>query len=172
MITVHLFLVGMNGSGKTSLGRKLASSLGLPFVDTDQRLSQMMNMPIPQIRAQLGESFLENADTGVLMSLVDEEPSVVSTSSTIPLIKENVRLMKNHGIIIHIDRPLDQILAEQVSSDREGGELLSREEIIALYNQRIGFYRACADYTFDNDHGFVVGAQGLLSLVEGIFPLD
>lgn len=170
MIAVHIFLVGMAGSGKSSLGSRLAASLGLPFVDTDQRVSQMMNMDLQQIRAQLGESFLENADTGVLMSLIDEGPSVVSTSSTLPLAEENVRLMKNHGVIIHIDRPLDQILAEQLNASREGLDAASREEIVALYNQRIGYYRACADYSFANDHGFVVGAQGLIALVEGLFP--
>ena len=76
--------------------------------------------------------------------------------------------MKNHGIIIHIDRPLDQILSD-IKMDRRptlaGG---SREDVIDQYNRRIGYYRAAADYRLDNSKGFVMGVKNLTELVEGL----
>ena len=168
MVPLHVFLVGMAGSGKTTLGRKLAANLSMPFVNTDERVSAMMSMPVEQIYASLGDAFFHNAETGVLMELIDEAPSIVSTGSGLPMAKENVQLMQNHGIIIHVDRPLDQILADARTEARQGASMPDHEEIIQEYNQRIGFYRACADHTFYNDRGFLVGAQGT-ALVNSLF---
>ena len=74
--------------------------------------------------------------------------------------------MQNHGIIIHIDRPLDQILSD-IKLDRRptlaGG---THENVIDQYNERIGYYRACADLRLDNSHGFAVGLQMLTNMVE------
>lgn len=169
MIPVHVFLVGMAGSGKTSLGRKLAANLDLPFLDTDQRVSEMMGMPVMDIYSALGEDFFHNAETGVLIELAGEEPCIVSTGGGLPLLKENVQIMQNHGIIILIDRPLDQILSDIRTQTRPGLNTNDHEEVIHEYNQRIGFYRACADHIFENDRGLVVGAQGLTALVKEIF---
>lgn len=168
MIPVHLFLIGMAGSGKTSLGMKLAGQLDLPFLDTDQRVGEMMGMAPEDICARFGEDFFHNAETGVLIELVDEPPCIVSTGGGLPLVKENVQLMQNHDIIILIDRPLDQILSD-MHSEAKAGQGGGHEDVIQEYNQRIGFYRACADYTFNNDHGLLVGSQGLAALVGEIF---
>lgn len=168
MIPMHIFLVGMAGGGKTSLGKKLAANLNLRFVDTDQRVSEMMGMTVNEIFAAFGEAFFRNAETGVLMTLAEDEPCIVSTGGGLPTVKENVQLMQNHGIIIHIDRSIDQILSD-IKLDRrptlEGG---THEDVIAQYNQRIGYYRSCADYTLDNSHGFILGAANLTKLVESL----
>ena len=46
MVSQHVFLVGMAGSGKSTLGKNLANSLGVPFIDTDERVSAMMGMSV------------------------------------------------------------------------------------------------------------------------------
>ncbi|NLG58055.1 MAG: shikimate kinase [Clostridiales bacterium] len=164
MLPMHVFLVGMSGSGKAGLGRRVASDLGLRFVDTDQRVSEMMGMSISQLHAALGEDFYHNAETGVLMELVGEPPSIVSTGGGLPTLKENVQMMQNHGVIIHIDRPLDQIL-----SDLKGGDQSPEpEDVIYEFDHHIGFYKACADYTLDNSQGFQMGVYHLTKLIEGM----
>ena len=112
MLKMHIFLVGMAGAGKTSLGRRLATNLNIPFVDTDQRISEIMGMSVIEIFQTLGEQFFRNAEAGVLMELIGKPPCVVSTGGGLPTVRENVLLMQNHGVIIHVDRPLDQILSE------------------------------------------------------------
>ncbi|MDD3109645.1 MAG: shikimate kinase [Eubacteriales bacterium] len=168
MLPMHVFLVGMSASGKTSLGRRVASNLGLRFIDTDQRVEEMLGMSIGQIYASLGEDFYHNAETGVLIELVGGAPCIVSTGSGLPMIKENVQLMQNHGVIIHVDRPLDQILAEIRTERNSGLNGKTHEDVIYEFNHHIGFYRACADYTLDNSHGLQVGLGNLTKLVEGL----
>ena len=57
MLKMHIFLVGMAGAGKTSLGRRLAQNLNMRFVDTDQRVSEMLGMSVNEIFAPLANPF-------------------------------------------------------------------------------------------------------------------
>ncbi|MDO5327052.1 MAG: shikimate kinase [Clostridia bacterium] len=169
MIHMHIFLVGMAGAGKTSLGRRLAQNLNWRFVDTDQRVCEMLGMTsVNEIFQTLGEPFFRNAETGALIELVGQPPCVVSTGGELCTFNENVTIMKNHGVIIHIDRPLDQIISD-IKTDRRpllaGG---THEDVIDQYNRCIGHYRAAADYRLDNSKGFVLGVKNLTDLVESI----
>ena len=168
MINMHIFLVGMAGAGKTSLGRRLAQNLNRRFVDTDQRISELMHLTVNEIFATYGEPFFRAAETAVLIDLVSLPPCIISTGGELCTFSENVAIMKNNGIIIHIDRPLDQILSD-IKTDRRpllaGG---SHEDIIEQYNSSIGHYRAAADYRLDNSKGFVMGIKNLTELVESI----
>lgn len=168
MLNMHIFLVGMAGAGKTSLGRRVAQNLNMRFLDTDQRVSDMLGMSVLDIFATLGEAFFRNAETGALMELVGQQPTIVSTGGGLCTVQENVTLMKNHGVIVHIDRPLDQILSD-IKMDRRptlaGG---TREDVIDQYNRRIGHYRAAADYRLDNSKGFLVGVRNLTEMIENM----
>ncbi|MBQ8081839.1 MAG: shikimate kinase [Clostridia bacterium] len=167
-IREHIFLVGMAGCGKTSLGSRAAQHLGVPYVDTDQRLSEIMGMSVNDIYAALGEEFFRNAETAVLAELAGLTPAVISTGEGTVLTEDNITIMRNHGTIIFVDRPLDQILSD-IKMDRRptlrGG---THEVVIEQYGQRIGFYRSAADYRFDNSRGFVYGLSGLIELINSI----
>ena len=169
MIQMHIFLVGMAGAGKTSLGRRLAQNMNWHFVDTDQRVCEMLGMQsVNEVFASLGEPLFRAAETAALVELVGQRPCVVSTGGELCTFNENVTIMKNHGVIIHIDRPLDQIISD-IKVDRRpllaGG---THEDVIEQYNRCIGHYRAAADYRLDNSKGMVVGLKALTELVESI----
>lgn len=168
MLTEHVFLIGMSGGGKTSLGRRAAANLGLRFVDTDQRVSGMLGMSVNDIYTRFGEEFFRNAESGVLMEVAGEPPCIVSTGGGLPTVRENVRIMQNHGLIIHVDRPLDQILSDIRVDRRPTLRDGTSEDVILEYNRHIGFYHACADYTLDNSFGFASGVARLTSLIQEI----
>ncbi len=168
MLQMHVFLVGMAGSGKAMLGRKAAAALKLRLIETDARVSEMMGMSPEAITAAFGDDFFRNAEAGVLIELVGEPPCVVCTGEGLPTSRENVQLMQNHGVIIHVERPLDQILSEVISAGRGFPLDGSHEELIQNYNNHIGFYRACADYTLDVSQGFAVGLSRLTQMIQGI----
>ena len=167
----HIFLVGMAGCGKSTLGLRLAQALGLPFVDTDQRVSEIMGMTVNDIYTALGEEFFRNAETAVLAEMASVQPCVISTGEGTVLTEENITIMKNHGIILFIDRPLDQILSD-IKMDRRptlrGG---THEDVISQYSARIGYYRSAADYRLDNSHGYQYGISGLIDLVSAVLAL-
>jgi shikimate kinase/3-dehydroquinate synthase len=74
-----LVLVGMMGSGKTTVGRRLALRLGLPFVDVDQEIVEAAGMPIADIFARHGEAHFRDGERRVVARLLDGGPRVVAT---------------------------------------------------------------------------------------------
>ncbi len=172
MIDRHIFIIGMPGSGKSSLGRKVAGNLDLPYVDTDQRIEQAAGCPTTQIFERYGEQAFRNAETNVLIQLTREPGSIVSTGGGMVLRSENRAIMRNHGVIVLIDRPLEEIMGDIKLNRRP---LLAKKglgEVERLYHERIGIYREAADAVLDNGHGYHAGLAGMEKLIRTLFDLE
>ncbi|HEY7457798.1 MAG TPA: shikimate kinase [Xanthobacteraceae bacterium] len=74
-----IVLVGMPGSGKSSIGRRLAPRLGLPFVDADAEIEKAAGMPISEIFAKHGEPYFRDGEARVIARLLDDGPAVIAT---------------------------------------------------------------------------------------------
>jgi shikimate kinase len=74
-----LVLVGLMGAGKTTVGRKLAQRLGLPFVDADQEIERAAGKTIPEIFADHGEPYFRDGERRVIARLLGEGPQVLAT---------------------------------------------------------------------------------------------
>ena len=171
MLERHIFLIGMPGSGKSSLGRRVANQLRLPYTDTDQRISQAVGCPVTEIFARYGEAAFRNAETNVLTQLTREQPGLVSTGGGMVMRDINRTIMRNHGVIILIDRPLADILSD-IKLDRR--PMLAEKglpEVERLYHERIDAYRAAADAVLDNGHGYHAGVAGLEKLIYTMFNI-
>lgn len=75
----HVVLVGLMGAGKTSVGRRLAQKLGLPFIDSDHAIEESARMTIPEIFAQLGEAEFRAGEKKVIARLLGEPQQVIAT---------------------------------------------------------------------------------------------
>ena len=74
-----LVMVGMMGAGKSSIGRRLAARLGLPFVDADSEIEQAANATITEIFERHGEAYFRDGERRVIQRLLDGEPKVLAT---------------------------------------------------------------------------------------------
>ena len=110
MLDRHIFLIGMPGAGKSSLGRKVSSILRIPYVDMDKQILEEVGCDgVPEMFARYGENSFRVAETNLLLRLTGERPAVVSTGGGTVLRPENRGLMRSCGLIVLIDRPVEEI---------------------------------------------------------------
>ncbi len=137
----NIVLVGMPGCGKTTLGRILAERLDLSFIDGDEEIVRREGMPVPQILAERGERAFRDCEAAAIReSLAPLGGHVIATGGGAILREENVFRLKQNGIVVFMDRPLDQIAA---TGDRPLSS--NREMLEQRYRERYPKYRACAD---------------------------
>jgi len=110
----HLWLLGLSGSGKSTLGPLLAKRLGLSFVDTDQRITELTGCSIPEIFKDGGESRFRQLESQIVSEVSKLQPAVVSCGAGVVLDPVNRRIMSTHGIRIYLQTSLP-VLAERLS---------------------------------------------------------
>ncbi len=167
----HIFVIGMPGTGKSSLGKKVAANMGLPYVDTDQRIEQAFGCSTAQIFEQYGETAFRNAETNVLIQLTREPGSLVSTGGGMVMRENNREIMRNHGVIVLVDRPLEEIMGDIKLNRRPLLAQKGLPEVERLYHERIGVYRSIADVVLDNGHGYYAGVNGMEKLIRTLVNL-
>ncbi|MBX2948570.1 MAG: shikimate kinase [Crocinitomicaceae bacterium] len=131
---MNIILVGYMGSGKTTLGKKLASRLGLTFVDTDKRIEQNEGMTIPEIFSRCGETHFRALEKKLVAELREEENLLVSTGGGMPCFNELMKDLNEIGTTIYLKRPAKE-LAERVFNSKKKRPLTdgkSKEELISF----------------------------------------
>ncbi|MEM9771294.1 MAG: shikimate kinase [Cyanobacteria bacterium P01_D01_bin.73] len=106
---LSLYLVGMMGVGKSTVGRAIAQSLNYRFFDTDDLIEQVAKQSIPDIFATEGEGAFRTLETQVLTQLASQTRSVIATGGGIVTQQDNWQQLR-HGAIIWLDAPVDVIL--------------------------------------------------------------
>ncbi|NLB91337.1 MAG: shikimate kinase [Clostridiales bacterium] len=162
----HIFLIGMPGSGKSSLGKRVARRNRIPYIDCDQLLSQKAKMSIYEVFQKYGELAFRNSETNLLIHLCDEAPSIISTGGGMVMRKTNQEIMKNAGLIVLVDRPIEQILSDIKLDRRPMLEKTGMQGVVDLYKERMPLYRSLADVILDNGKGFHPGVAELEKILK------
>jgi shikimate kinase len=106
---LNLYLVGMMGAGKSSVGRPLAEALGYRFLDADSIVEQAAGRPIPEIFARDGERGFRVLETAVLNQLAGWHSLVVATGGGVVTRPENWGHLRQ-GVVVWLDAPEEQLL--------------------------------------------------------------
>jgi shikimate dehydrogenase len=137
----NIYLIGMPGSGKSTVGRALADAMGRPFFDADEAIVQAAGKDIPTIFAKEGEDGFRRREAAAMAALAHTcRGAVIATGGGVVLRAENLHRMRRGGRIYFLDRALDRICPtadRPLSSDREA---LARR-----YSERYPLYLAAAD---------------------------
>ncbi|MDA0266243.1 MAG: shikimate kinase [Cyanobacteria bacterium] len=105
----NLYLVGMMGSGKSTLGQRIAQQLGYRCFDTDRLIEQAAGQAIPELFAQSGEAAFRELETQVLNQLAPYTRLVVATGGGIVVRRQNWGQLR-HGIVIWLDVPIAELV--------------------------------------------------------------
>lgn len=107
----NVFLVGPTGAGKTSVGRVLAREVGLAFVDVDDAIVGRTGASIALIFELEGEAGFRDREAAMLSEIAARDGQVVATGAGIVLREANRRLMRERGVVVHLDVDVDEQLA-------------------------------------------------------------
>jgi shikimate kinase len=105
----NLFLVGMMGAGKTTVGRSLASRLQMRFVDTDKELVERTGVPVTTIFEIEGEEGFRRRESAILAEAAGSGDCVIATGGGAILTPENRELMRHRGTVIYLRARLESL---------------------------------------------------------------
>lgn len=109
---LKVVLVGMPGSGKSTFGRSLATTLKLPYYDLDHLIEERYKMKIPEIFSLSGEGKFRSWETETLeLTLKKEESFILASGGGCPCFNDNMDFINQNAISVYLDVPLDEISA-------------------------------------------------------------
>jgi shikimate kinase len=108
--TRSIVLIGMMGAGKSSIGRRLAARLAIPFVDADIEIESAAGMTIPEIFRKHGEPYFRAGEARVIARLLDNGPSVLATGGGSVMDLRTRELIREKGISVWLNADLDVLV--------------------------------------------------------------
>lgn len=149
--TENIYLIGLMGAGKTTIGRQLASTLHVPFYDSDKAIEENTGVDISTIFEYEGEEGFRNREHSMLVRLTKIENIVLATGGGAILREQNRNLLKVNGFVVYLQCSINHILRRTRCYTQR--PLLKtddpRECIETLFKQRESFYLDCADFKID-----------------------
>ncbi|MBR2452819.1 MAG: shikimate kinase [Clostridia bacterium] len=160
----NIILIGMPGSGKTSVGKKLAIDLGKSFFDSDAVFEERKNIKISDFFERFGENLFRDEETKILTELCEKKDAIISTGGGIVERNENKDILKQSGIVVFINRPLELIAKDIDSSNRP---LLKdgKKKLFELYERRAKKYKDFCDIEIENTADLDSVAQKIINEV-------
>ena len=145
-ITKNIFLIGMPGAGKSTIGKILSENLFLPFYDADIYLESSIGKSISSLFIQ-GEDIFRDIETEILKKLVLKK-AIIATGGGVIVRKENRELLKKEGFVFFIDRKIEDIKKD---IQKEYRPLLRKGvSLESLYEERFPLYKEVADFNILN----------------------
>lgn len=149
--TTNIFLVGLMGSGKTTIGRALAKRLNKRFIDADHEIESRTGASIPLIFEIEGEASFRQREADVIRDLTAQEGIVLATGGGAVLTENSRRLLKERGVVVYLRASVSSIL-QRTSHDRNRPLLQTADpkaRIEELSQQRGPLYEEVAHITVE-----------------------
>ncbi len=144
----NIYLIGLMGAGKTTIGRQLARALQLPFYDSDKAIEEATGVDIPTIFEFEGEDGFRQREQKMIQQLTTLRGIVLATGGGAILREENRQLLQGNGFVVYLCCSVDKII-ERTKRDAQRPLLQTddpRARVEQLFAQREHLYKECADY--------------------------
>ncbi|MDP8566424.1 shikimate kinase [Methylophilus aquaticus] len=153
-IPSNIFLIGLMGAGKTTVGKVIAKNLGKTFYDTDQVIEQRTGVKIPTIFELEGESGFRKRETAMLEELSEQQNIVLATGGGAIIAPENRAILKQYGYVIYLRANVNELYLR--TRNDKNRPLLQNVDVKAkleqLFHARNPLYTETADLIVDTGH--------------------
>lgn len=164
----RIFLIGFMGSGKSTLGSKLARQVGYDFVDMDQLIEETAGMTVPGIFNELGEKVFRKWEHDIVLELSRREKVVISTGGGAPCHSDLMSIMNKNGTTVYIQLTPEALSHRLLNSKTERPLITgkSEQELLDYIHMKLeerDYYYTQATHTVD---GINLQTGPLISLLE------
>lgn len=155
----NVVLIGMPGSGKSTIGRAVAKATQKDFVDTDEEIVRRDGRDIPTIFRESGEQYFRALERQVVLDLSKETGKVIATGGGVVKNIENRQPLRSNGKIFLIVRDVDKLASDGRPLSK------SKEDIKRLYEERKQMYSDFKDFVIENNGEIDVAVQGVINVL-------
>jgi shikimate kinase len=151
----NLFLIGMMGSWKSTVGHKLAKALDMEFIDTDDAIEEMTEMKITDIFIEFGEKRFREMESAFFIEKAKQPRQIFSTGGGIVLVKKNRKILRKNGICFFLEaKPKTLVQRIHNTSKRPlvAGSNNLEDRLQNIWNERKQYYKYCAQHIITTDH--------------------
>ena len=152
---MKVILIGYRTTGKTTVGKLLAILLKVPFYDADSVVEEIVNAPVKNIVAHHGWEFFRQKETEAIQLLSAKGDCVIATGGGVILGAENVKLLKQMGLIVWLNTPIGDII-DRLNEDAQNNAVRPQfttddlaQETVDIFAQRLPLYKKTAAFVVD-----------------------
>ena len=116
---MRIFLIGFMFSGKSTVGKKLATIMGYDFIDTDKYFEDKYKISIFDFFEKFGEEMFRKFEHEILKELIIKENTIISTGGGLPCFNDNMDIINDKGISIYLEMPFKAIINRQKNSKQK-----------------------------------------------------
>lgn len=152
----NIYLIGMMGSGKSTIGKMLTEKINAEFIDTDQKIEEFMNMSITEIFNSFGESKFREMEESYFAEKSQTNGLIFSTGGGIILSQKNRDILKKSKFTIYL-KAQPKILAKRVQKKQFKRPLLNTnipiiDKLTEIYMERNHFYEQSSNFVIETDN--------------------
>ena len=155
----NIVIIGMPGSGKTTVSTMLAERLGRKILDTDTIVAEKAGMSIPEIFAAQGEAGFRKLETETTAEVGKLSGNIISTGGGVITVAENYELLHQNGVIVWIERDTNKLA-------RDGRPISLSSNLNELYAARLPLYERFADIKADNNGDINETVNAIMEMIK------
>ncbi|MBD7915773.1 shikimate kinase [Clostridium sp. Sa3CUN1] len=160
-----ILLIGMPGSGKTTIGKEVAKKINYNFCDMDDYIERISKSTVKELFNK-SEEFFRDYESRACIELSNvKEKIIISSGGGVIKRKENINCFKNKGIIIFIDRPIENIVKD-VNTDTRPLLKDGKTKLYNLYTERYNLYNDYCQYKITNDKDIENTISKVIDIIE------
>jgi len=154
---MNIILIGMRGSGKSTIGKILSKKTGKTFYDLDTLLVQKNDMSIPEMIKKFDWEYFRNKESEIAKEISKINNAVIATGGGIILRQKNITELKRNGKFIYLHTSVEEII-KRIGNDTNRPALTKNnkleDELVEVLEQRQKIYEQTADITIETNNKF------------------
>jgi len=147
----HIFIIGMMGSGKSTIAPLLSRKLKIPFTDTDKDLENIFNLDIKKIFDKISEKKFRELESTYFLEHIKKSRMIYATGGGIVMIKKNRHILKSRGNTIYLNASIETLHNRLINDQKKRPLFANKNSLETIISERKQYYKDCADIIINID---------------------